>query len=164
MPKKEHEIARLLAEGKIAAELVRLGYSRGTVYKVNKRVMEERTQASEPPKEIGVVTPSVDPSIEGSEEVVHLKKRLRLAELDRELRVVEGTPGLDAKVTALERTVERLQDKLLGLEREVVDSPLSGLRAGFQCSCGEDGLVAVEVQCSSCADRTTYGWFPTAAE
>jgi hypothetical protein len=67
MPKKEEEIATLLVEGKVAAELVRLGCSRGTVYKVNRRLVGEQTLAQQALCRAGVGSRDLDPSIDGSE-------------------------------------------------------------------------------------------------
>lgn len=152
---KEEEIGRLLSDGAAPADLVRQGYARGTVYKVAGRLRTEAT----PQNSDETAQRDFDPGVENDPEIVELKKAVRRAELELQIEEIKGSSSIEVRLLALERSI---QDVGTFME-EGDDSPLSGLREGFQCSCGAEGLVAVRVICTCCKNETSYGWWPKSA-
>lgn len=164
---KEQEIKQRLQNGVSPSALVNEGYSRGTVYKVRKRLdtgggtpSSDRDQQSD-----------IDPVIENDPDIVGLRKEIRLAELHRELDGIGGEPTIGQRVELLESGLTTLADIINSLksgcdnlQKQVSASPLSGLRQEFQCGCGEAGSVAVTVHCTACGDESAWGWFPKSSE
>lgn len=107
---KEQEIRLLLSQGSSKAELIRRGYSRGSVYKVGCQ-LRQQGNLGQPASDTGnagaspataplSLNPSVDP------EISHLRKEIQRAKLEAELNRVRG----EAKtVEELERKVARLR-------------------------------------------------------
>ena len=163
--KKEEEIARLLTDGAQPAELVRQGYARGTVYKVNRRLNQDSASLAlrRDTETASEVIPH-DESIETDPEVVGLKKALRKAQLERQLTELKAPIEMERRLDTLERKVsESISEmgELLWEVKENVDGcPVGGLRGRFRCSCGALGLVAARVICTRCDAEMTYGWFP----
>ena len=158
---KEEEIARLLAEGITPVDLIKRGFRRATVYKVNRRVQTGGT-----PQEDASV-PATDRAVEDDPQILELKKALRKAELERQIEEIRGPSSAESRLLALEENAETSAAALAeviddhdGLEQRVDGSPLSGLRERFECSCGVGGMVAAKVVCTSCGAETSYGWSP----
>ena len=158
---KEEEIARLLSEGTPPAELVHQGYSRGTVYKVKRRLAEGGTTPPGPSLPGPESTdPASDPALEADSEIMELKKSLRKAQLERQLAEIRAPIDLEARLTSIEEELTVIGDALTYLDDQLGGSPLSGLREKFECACGAKGLVAVRVYCTECNREGSYGWSP----
>ncbi|MBI3954194.1 MAG: hypothetical protein HY330_06740 [Chloroflexi bacterium] len=158
---KQEAIVRLLTAGKPAAELVRQGYSKGTVYKMARRVTalpaagREGSQAQ------------AEAAVEGDPDIVRLKKKLRKAQLERQIRearapleVESRLLVLDGRVAEVEQTLEETREATVRLGDALKASPLSRLRGRFSCGCGAKGHVAVSIKCTSCDTERWWGWFP----
>ena len=169
---KENEIARLLSEGIAPAELVRRGYTRSTVYKVNKRLQQPSTPeqpgtAQENGDTKAVADPELNPALEADPEIMGLKKAIRKAELEQQLADLQAPTRFEPRLSTVEKTVSSIATAVKGMLEDLEDlrlrvegSPFSGLREKFRCSCGQTGLVAAAVVCTSCGAETTYGWRP----
>ena len=173
---KENEIAGLLSEGFPAAELVRSGYTRSTVYKVNKKVNKRLQQPSTPEQPgtaqatgdtTAVADAGLDPAIEADQEIAELRKAIRRAELKQQLADIKAPVRFEQRLATGEKTVAGITTALKGMLEDLADlrdevegSPLHGLREKFRCACGQTGLVAAHVVCTSCGAGTTYGWQP----
>ena len=96
---KEEEIARLLSNGRTPAELIRQGHSRGTVYKVAKRMAGGGT--SQDASQTGSVGVGLDPEIESDPEILEFKKNLRKAQLERAIAEVRAPIDLTARLSKL---------------------------------------------------------------
>ena len=163
---KENEIAGLLSQGIAPADLVRQGYARGTVYKVRRR-LEQPGTAQENGGTTAVADSDMDPALEADPEIMDLKKAIRRAELEQQLADIQAPVRFEQRLATGEKTVASITTAVEGLIQEMEDvrqrvegSPLSGLREKFRCSCGQTGLVAANVVCTSCGAGTTYGWQP----
>ncbi len=160
---KEQAIASLLSEGKKPVDVIRQGYSRGTVYKVAKQVQVESTPLSD-----------VDHAVEADPEIVDLKKQLRKAQLKHQIANLSMPSNLEARLKAIEERLGILWEKtregdvVVGLEdamtkvQEVLkNTPLKGLCSKFQCKgCSSQGLLAIPVRCTACGKMTRWGWWP----
>ena len=104
---KEKEIASLLSEGNQAAELVRQGYARGTVYKVAQRLGHASTTPF-----VGTGGDASDWNVENDPDVIQLRKAIRMAELQRQLEEIEPSVELVDRITKLEEEVSWLRDGL----------------------------------------------------
>ena len=151
---KEQEIAKLLSEGKQAADLVRQGYSRGTVYKVARRLNNGGTTPQAP----DVVASSS--RVEDDPEIVGLKIAIRKAELEAQLGQVDVPVDIVDKVRKMEKEINELSVRIAYLHEQFEASSLTGIRREFECSCGSTGTVAVNVECTVCGGETRYGWWP----
>lgn len=113
---KEEEIARLLSNGRTPAELIRQGHSRGTVYKVAKRLAEGGTrQGAGQSGSLGV---GLDPEIESDPEILEFKKQLRKAQLERAIAEVRAPLDLKARLSKLEKAVNELTEVVISLVEE----------------------------------------------
>ena len=153
-PMKEQEIAKLLSEGKQAADLVRQGYSRGTVYKVARRLNNGGTT---PPAANNVASSS---RVEDDPEIIGLKIAIRKAELEAQLGQVDVPVDIVDLVRKMEREINGLTASVAYLHEQLESSPLNGIRREFECPCGSVGAVAVNVECTVCGGETRYGWWP----
>ena len=166
---KESEIAGLLSQGIPPSELVRKGLTRSTVYKVAKRLQERTpeqpgTAQGDTDGAKAVTGYDLDPALEADPEIVELRKSIRKAELEQQLADLKAPTRFEPRLLMLEKTVGEMAEAVTGLindldevEQQVEGSPLSGLRKKFRCSCGQTGLVAASVVCTSCGAQTTYG-------
>ena len=162
---KEQEIAKLLSQGTPPVELIQRGFARATVYKVNRRLAQERTptpgdSASSVPGAADSVT---DMTLEADPEILELKKALRMAQLERQLAEIKAPIDLEARLVRLEEHVAALLEAVDNLIEDVKGSPLMSIRQRFKCSCGNGGLVAVRVHCTACGSETRCDWFPDEA-
>ena len=155
---KEEEIAQLFSQGTSAVDLVRLGFARGTVYKVAKRLLGQSTPLPGTPA-TKIPDLRIAPEIEGDPEIVELKKVIRKAELERQLAELNGSTGLDEHVKSLEKALGVLAEQTETLQVVVDASPLSGLGLEYKCTCGAEGMVASKIECTACGKETSYGWF-----
>ena len=163
---KEAEVARLLSEGIAPAEVVRRGYNRSTVYKVNKRLQ----QPSAPNNEDGakaITDSGLDPVLEADPEIMELRKAIRRAELEQQLADLKAPTRFEPRLVTIEKTaasitkaVEGMLEDLEDLEQQVEGSPFSGLREEFRCECGAKGFVQARVCCTACGQEAGYGWWP----
>ncbi len=158
--RKEEEIARLLFEGVSPAELVHRGFSKGTTYKIAKRLKPTTTPQPTAIPATSATNSPVDPNLEGDPEIMDLKKTLRKAQLQRQLAEIKAPIDLQARLKGLEEEMKALSDALADLYGQLEDSPVSGLRQEFRCACGARGLVAAKVVCTSCLRESSYGWWP----
>ena len=162
---KEVEIERLLGEGSTPVELIRRGFKRGTVYKVNRRLGTNVLDG-------GGLTPDKsdvrrDGRVEDDPEVVELKMALRRAELQRQIEEISGPSSTERRLGWLEEAVEILQATFVeahedrkSLEGRLRNTPLYDLRERFECDCGSSGFFQVEVTCTNCYSPKRYGWRP----
>ena len=161
-PSKEKEIERLLVDGHLPADLIRRGFARGTTYKIWARVKGSGTSPLLPTKgsDGAENIVAIDLSLETDPEIVVLKKRLRTAQLERQIAEVSGPPRLEEWVRRLEQRVDELEQGITLLADEVAGCPLSGLHQEFECPCGSRGLLAAAASCTGCGRETRYGWWP----
>ena len=158
---KQEEIAKLLSDGVPPAELVRQGYTRGTVYKISGLLCKGRTTPlSETRPEPTDVFPDLDPSLEADPEIVELRKAVRRAELEKQLGQIKERPEFLTRLINSEQHLEELFETVLLLQTEIDATPISGLQNRFQCGCGAQGLVAAKICCTECGNESSYGWFP----
>ena len=101
---KEKQIAKLLREGKKPADLVHQGFSRGAVYKTNRRLQHGSATPSDPS-----TTPGF--KVENDPEAIQLKKAVRMAELQRQLGEIEQPVELVDRIAKLEEEVRWLRDE-----------------------------------------------------
>ena len=106
----ENEIEQLLSEGAKPSELVKQGYSRGTVYKIHKRRSQSATPTPRHPTNGTLASPGqpFDPEVESDPEILQLKKTIRIAELETRLATISGTPGTVDSLEMLEKGIENL--------------------------------------------------------
>lgn len=159
---KEEEIERLLGEGSTPVELIRSGFKRGTVYKINGR-MRTWARARQTDGLDGVS----DRGVEDDPEVVELKTALRKAELQKQIEEISGPSSGERRLVGLEEAVETLQYAIAeahsdreSLDRRLRNTPLFNLREPFRCECGSQGFLEVEVTCTRCYFPRRYGWWP----
>ena len=147
---KEEEIAQLLRDGAKPTDLVHRGYSRGTTYKIAKRLKREEST----PIGGGEVEVQVGDSLDKDPEILELKKALRMAQLEQELSAIKGPLGAEDRLGSIET---RLQN----LEVEVNGSLLAGVPEEFECwGCGSHRTVAVTVHCTVCESTVELGTYP----
>lgn len=153
----EATIARKLQDGESPPDLIRKGYVRSTVYKVQQQLRrdcsrDDLSAASEQPDA------AYDPVVEEDPEVVELKKQLRRAQIEREIRELEAP----LEIESFYGLVETLEERFDKLDRKVRGTPLLGLRDRFECSkCGEAGHVAAVIICTECGEESSWGWWPS---
>lgn len=158
---KQEAIVRLLTAGKPAAELVRQGYSKGTVYKMARRVTALPAAGREGSQAQAEAEVETDP------EIVRLKKELRKAQLQRQIRearapleVETRLLALGGRVTQVEQYLKQAVEALQSLRAKVAADPLSGVREQYTCACGAKKYVAIRIMCTSCDAASWYGWWP----
>ena len=158
---KEQEIAQLIGEGALPAEVVRQGYSRGTVYKVAHRLNGEGSNHSQDVETSHLQqTDGLEAEVESDPEVFELRKSLRKTQLEKQIEEIKGPNELESRLMAIEQKVEGLIQLYEELQEEVSTMLLSGIREKFTCTCGSAGLVAVNIKCTSCSQTVDYGWYP----
>jgi hypothetical protein len=141
---KEEEIAKLLSQGTLPAELVRQGHSRGTVYKVARRLAERGTTAPHhsDSRASEASNSAYDSALEADPEILDLKKELRKAQLERQLAEMRAPIDLEDRLAKIEKDMQGLVGRFTHLNDKIEGSLLLGLRRVFKCACGKQGLVA----------------------
>ena len=100
---KEEEIAKLITEGTLPAELVRRGYARGTVYKVSGRLKKEGIV---PSASVNLPTTTSsskpDPFLDSDPDIIELRKAVRMAALEKQLAQIRALPDLTTRLAKVE--------------------------------------------------------------
>lgn len=101
------EIAQHLKQGKTMKDLLALGYKKGTINTVQRKLRQQgiRTEShkgnGQHPATPGTAQAEAYPEVDNDQEIIQLKKEIRKAQLERELRELKAPLELEAKVRAL---------------------------------------------------------------
>ena len=154
----------MLAQGMSAKQVIEQGHKAGTVFKVQRQLAREHASAQFPSS--GPV--ETDGAIERDPEVVELKKQVRKAQLERQLRQEQAPCDLENRVANLEaecRDHEKLvleMSEIVGAQSvDLSNYSLRALHDSFACPCGNVGHVAIRVECTSCGEGSRWGWSAT---
>ncbi len=155
------QIRALLAEGKPAKEIILLGFKSSTVYRVQRQLRRRATTRSIAEHGANAVdtqgygaSSGGDPDVEAHPEIIELKRKLRKAQLERQLREVRSPLDIESNLRVVYERVE-------SIEGQLTSSPLIGLGENFECSgCGAEGMVAASIICTNCRRETHFGWWP----
>lgn len=100
------EIAQHLKQGKTMEDLLALGYKKGTIYSVQRKLRQEgalpvahKGNGQRPPS--GTAQAEAYPEVDNDPEILQLKKELRKAQLERQLRELKAPLELEAKLKTL---------------------------------------------------------------
>ena len=165
---KTEEITKMMKSGYTATQCIAQGYKRGLVYRVNRTLHKNPQDNGNHSKCLTHATSDeADTDIESDPEIMELKKSLRKAELEREIAEIKIPKDIESRIIALEENVVDVEEfvgsvflDLDDLKEALKATPLFNLRSKFKCECGNQGMVAVKVHCTACAEEIEYGWYP----
>jgi hypothetical protein len=87
---------------------------------------------------------------------------LQLSALREDVQAREqGEDSLWERCAELGSAIEELQKSVTALSRKLDATPTAGARIWHTCKgCGAKGLVAVNLECTSCRHQERWGWYP----